>query len=63
MIIIDYKNRPKHLSPSLRRQLLFPLEFILMPIVGFFLSALPALISHTKLMFGKRLEYHVTEKV
>jgi hypothetical protein len=33
-----------------------------MPLVGFFLSALPALISHTALMLGKRLEYKVTEK-
>ena len=39
------------------------LEFFLMPIGGFLLSALPALISHTQLMFGKRLEYKVTEKV
>ena len=33
-----------------------------MPIVGFFLSALPALISHTQLMLGKRMEYKVTDK-
>jgi hypothetical protein len=35
----------------------------MMPIIGFFFSALPALISHTHLMMGKRLEYKVTEKV
>jgi len=64
MIIIDYRNRPKELGPKLKlRQLLFPLEFILLPVVGFFLSALPALISHTQLMLGKRLEYKVTEKI
>lgn len=63
MIVIDYKNRPKTASASKTRQFLFPLEFILLPLVGFFLSALPALISHTQLMLGKRLEYKVTEKL
>lgn len=63
MIYIDYKNRPENAQLPLRRKILFPFEFILMPLVGFFLSALPALISHTQLMLGKRLEYKVTEKV
>jgi hypothetical protein len=62
MMFIDYKNRPEHVQLPLRRKIFFPLEFILMPIVGFFLSALPALISHTQLMFGKRMEYKVTDK-
>ncbi len=63
MLIIDFRNRPKNQKVSPARQFLFPLEFILLPIVGFFLSALPALISHTQLMLGKRLEYKVTEKL
>ena len=62
MLYYDYKNRPSHINLPLRRKLLFPLEFLLMPIVGFFLSALPALISHTQLMLGKRMEYKVTDK-
>lgn len=62
MMFIDYKNRPENVQLPLRRKLFFPLEFILMPIVGFFLSALPALISHTQLMLGKRMEYKVTDK-
>lgn len=62
MLYMDYKNRPEHLHLPLYRKILFPFEFLLMPIVGFFLSALPALISHTQLMFGKRMEYKVTEK-
>lgn len=63
MIIIDFRNRPKNYSTSMTRQFLFPLEFILLPVAGFFLSTLPALVSHTKLMLGKRLEYKVTEKL
>lgn len=62
LMFIDYKNRPEHVRMPLRRKIFFPLEFILMPIVGFFLSALPALISHTQLMLGKRMEYKVTDK-
>ena len=63
MLIIDHRQRPKHIKISKKRQLLFPFEFLLLPVVGFFLSALPALISHTQLMLGKRLEYKVTEKL
>lgn len=63
MVIIDYRHRSKHAEASLLRQVLFPLEFVLLPVAGFFLSTLPALISHTQLMFGKRLEYKVTEKL
>ena len=63
MIYLDHKNRPEHIKLPWYKKLLFPLEFILMPLVGFFLSALPALISHTQLMLGKRLEYKVTDKV
>lgn len=62
MIIIDFRNR-RHSSLSKVRHFLFPLEFILLPITGFFLSTLPALISHAQLMRGKRLEYKVTEKL
>jgi cellulose synthase/poly-beta-1,6-N-acetylglucosamine synthase-like glycosyltransferase len=63
MIIIDFRQRASHHKTSKKRQLLFPLEFLLLPVVGFFFSALPALISHTQLMLGKRLEYKVTEKL
>lgn len=62
LIAIEYRHRSKTMKLSWWRQLIFPFEFILMPIVGFFLSALPALISHTYLMLGKRMEYKVTEK-
>lgn len=62
LIIIDYRTRPKNMPLPWWRHIIFPLEFILMPLVGFFLSALPALISHTHLMLGKRMEYKVTDK-
>jgi cellulose synthase/poly-beta-1,6-N-acetylglucosamine synthase-like glycosyltransferase len=63
MFIIDYRTRSQHHRTSKKRLAIFPFEFLLLPVVGFFLSALPALISHTQLMLGKRLEYKVTEKI
>ncbi len=64
MIIIDsfYKpKRPAHFP--LWRALLTPFEFVLMPVAGFFFSALPGIDAHTRLMLGKYIEYKVTEKV
>ncbi|MGD0523394.1 MAG: glycosyltransferase family 2 protein [Candidatus Microgenomates bacterium] len=63
-IIIDsfYKPKKSKTMPAWRI-ILSPLEFILLPISGFLLSALPGLDAHTRLMLGKYLEYKVTEKV
>ncbi len=63
MIFIDFQNRPKNAAASRLRKFLFLLEFLFLPVVGFFLSTLPALISHTRLMIGKKIEYKVTEKL
>lgn len=63
LILVDFNLRTANVSKTKRvRHFLFPLEFILMPVAGFFLSALPALMSHLQLIRGKRLEYKVTEK-
>lgn len=64
MLIFDHIYKPKRPKDfPLWRAVLMPLEFILMPIAGFFFSALPGLDAHTRLMLGKYLEYRVTEKV
>ena len=64
MIYVDFNLRSKRYENASKiRQFIFLLEFVLLPISGFFLSALPALISHVQLLLGKRLEYKVTEKV
>jgi hypothetical protein len=62
LIVIDYKNQNNR-KVSKAKQFLFPLEFVLLPIVGLIFAAIPAIISHTMLMFGKRPEYKVTEKL
>jgi cellulose synthase/poly-beta-1,6-N-acetylglucosamine synthase-like glycosyltransferase len=64
MLIIDnIQKPPRPKEVPLWRQLVTPFEFILMPIAGFFFSALPGLDAHTRLMLGKYIEYRVTEKV
>jgi cellulose synthase/poly-beta-1,6-N-acetylglucosamine synthase-like glycosyltransferase len=64
IIIVDYKARPPLPANFQRRYIpLLYLQWLTIPIVGFFLSALPGLDAHTRLMLGKYLEYRVTEKV
>lgn len=65
-VIIVFDNIYKPARPKgfpVWRLILTPFEFILMPIAGFFFSALPGLDAHTRLMLGKYIEYRVTEKV
>jgi cellulose synthase/poly-beta-1,6-N-acetylglucosamine synthase-like glycosyltransferase len=64
IIIVDALNRPPRPEQKGFLSYVFqPLEFILMPVVGFFFSALPGLDAHTRLMLGKYIEYKVTKKV
>lgn len=62
-IFIDFKQRPKNQNIPFWRKLFSPFEYLLLPVVGFFFSALPGLDAHTRLMLGKYIEYKVTEKV
>jgi len=64
IFIIEMRQRPKKPEQVSRlKAWLAPFEFLLMPIVGFFFSALPGLDAHTRLMLGRYLEYRITEKV
>jgi len=64
LFFIDNIYKPKRPeNVPLWKQLLMPFEFILMPVAGFFFSALPGLDAHTRLMLGKYIEYKVTEKI
>ncbi|KKU26036.1 MAG: hypothetical protein UX37_C0007G0014 [Microgenomates group bacterium GW2011_GWA2_46_16] len=65
MIIINNKLRPKREGRRIPiiGVILESLEFVTLPIVGFFFSALPGIDAHTRLMLGKYIEYKVTEKV
>lgn len=61
---IDAINRPPRPSKfGILSYILQPLEFLMLPIIGFFFSALPGIDAHTRLILGKYIEYKVTEKV
>ncbi len=64
IFIIDALSRPaKPNGRSILSYITQPLEFVLLPVIGFFFSALPGIDAHTRLMLGKYIEYRVTEKV
>src|SRR3989344_4871176 len=64
VIVIDLRIKPPRPKEYARWKIPFLyLQWITLPVVSFFLSALPGLDAHTRLMLGKRLEYRVTEKV
>ena len=64
IIFVDWQQKPKApAGTSLWQRLFSPFEFVLLPLVGFFFTALPGLDAHTRLMLGRYLEYRVTEKV
>ena len=63
-VYLDYQLHKK-LDQKIRLRSL-PFLFIqwyLLPLVSFFFSSLPALDAHTRLLFGKKIKYKVTEKV
>ncbi|MDO8452029.1 MAG: glycosyltransferase family 2 protein [bacterium] len=64
VIIIDWRTKPPRPKDFASWKLpFFYLQWVTLPIISFFLSALPGLDAHTRLMLGKRLEYRVTEKI
>jgi glycosyltransferase involved in cell wall biosynthesis len=63
IVIDNFYKPPRPKEFSLFRLIITPFEFILMPITGFFFSALPGIDAHTRLMLGKYIQYKVTEKV
>jgi hypothetical protein len=64
VIIADWRLRPEHPEGEDMIDVLIGwASFGLLPVFGLMLCALPALDAHTRLLFGRRLEYRVTEKV
>jgi hypothetical protein len=54
---------PKPAEWPLWKRALIYAQYFAYPVVGLVLSVLPALEAHTRLLFGRYLEYRVTEKV
>lgn len=63
-IYLDHKLRQKvNQKTKLRALPLLFVQWYLLPVVSFLFSSLPALDAHTRLLFGKKIKYKVTEKV
>jgi hypothetical protein len=64
VILVDWRLRPQHPQGEDPIDVLIGwAAFALLPVIGLLLCALPALDAHTRLLFGRYLEYRVTEKV
>ncbi|MEI7603661.1 MAG: hypothetical protein WCJ19_01435 [bacterium] len=65
ILIVDVFVKPKKVgkmdNPYIR--IISLIQWISFPLVSFMYSAVPALDAHTRLMFGKYLQYKITEKV
>jgi len=62
LIILDWKLRPDSQKKGWKNILKNIFQWPLMPFATLALSVLPGLHSHTKLLFGHRLEYKTTAK-
>lgn len=63
-VILDLLARPPQIKhESFFRRILSFTQWLLMPIVTLFLSTLPGLDAHTRILFNKRIEYKVAEKM
>jgi Glycosyl transferase family group 2 len=64
VVLVDWRLRPQHPDGEDAIDVLIGwASFALLPVVGLLLCAIPALEAHTRLLFGRRIEYRVTEKV
>ncbi len=64
VFFIDWKVKPPRPKDfALWKMPFMYAQWVTLPVLSFFLSALPGLDAHTRMMLGKRLEYKVTEKV
>lgn len=63
IIMIDFRLRPPKLKHKGVKGIIIELsQWFLMPLATLFMSVLPGLDAHTRLMLGKRIEYKVTKK-
>lgn len=63
MIIVDSLMKPTIPGKmTFRRRVLLILEWIVQPITSIFMVTIPGFEAHTRLLFGKYLEYYLTKK-
>lgn len=62
LVFLDWKLRPDYQKKGFKAIFMNIIQWPLFPIATLFMSVLPGLDSHTRLMLGKRLEYKTTVK-
>lgn len=63
MIIMDSFLKPSQKGKiTLVKRFIYMLEWIVQPLTGILMVALPGFEAHTRLLFGKYLEYYLTKK-
>ncbi len=63
LIILDYSLRPNEIKPKgIKNKIAEFVAWFAFPLSSLFMSVIPGLDAHTRLMLGKRLEYKVTKK-
>lgn len=62
LIILDWKLRPKNQKTGFINILKNFLQWPFMPLATLTMSVIPGLHSHTRLLFGQKLEYKTTQK-
>jgi|GEM_PF-1615404 len=62
VIFIDFFLKPRPAKNSWWKKIIRIIEWIVQPFTGFFLTIVPGLEAHTRLLFGDYLEYYVTKK-
>lgn len=62
VIFLDFFLKPRRENESFFTIIMRLLEWIVQPVSGFILNVLPGLEAHTRLLFGRYLEYYVTKK-
>lgn len=63
MIIVDSLMKPTIPGKmTFKRRILLLLEWIVQPITSIFMVTIPGFEAHTRLLFGKYLEYYLTKK-
>ncbi|MDE3074754.1 MAG: hypothetical protein KGJ86_04945 [Chloroflexota bacterium] len=62
--VVDWKLKPDaETAWPLLTRLIGLVEWLLLPVAGLMLSAVPGLVAHTRLLFGRYMEYNVTPKL
>lgn len=63
-VYFDFKLRKKvNIETSWQQVPMLFIQWFFLPFVSFLFSSLPALEAHTRMLLGKKMEYHITEKI